>query len=117
HSINSKNTAVDHVLSIDPSIDHAKSHGNYPAITHIMSCLFEGCLLDIDSGLQIESRYFSASVASQVSKNMIGTLWYQLNAIKKGQSRPPGPAASQVRKVGIVGAGMMGAGIAYVSAK
>ena len=48
---------------------------------------------------------------------MIGTLWYQLNAIKKGASRPAGVPASKVKKLGILGAGMMGAGIAYVSAK
>ena len=113
----SKSPAVVQVLAIAPSMANAKAHGNYPALTHIMSCLFEGCLLDFDAGSQIESRYFAACVVSQVSKNMIGTLWHQLNAIKKGQSRPKGPAASQVKKVGILGAGMMGAGIAYVSAK
>ncbi|MDE2402554.1 MAG: enoyl-CoA hydratase/isomerase family protein [Burkholderiales bacterium] len=113
----SKSPAVVQVFAIAPSMANAKAHGNYPALTHIMSCLFEGCLLDIDAGLQIESRYFAACVASQVSKNMIGTLWYQLNAIKKGQSRPKGAAESKVRKIGILGAGMMGAGIAYVSAK
>ena len=113
----SKSPAVVQVLAIAPSMANAKAHGNYPAITHIMSCLFEGRLLDFDAGSQVESRYFAACVASQVSKNMIGTLWYQLNAIKKGQSRPQGPADSKVKKVGILGAGMMGAGIAYVSAK
>ncbi|MDI1257797.1 3-hydroxyacyl-CoA dehydrogenase NAD-binding domain-containing protein [Aquabacterium sp.] len=113
----SKSPAVVQVLAIAPSMANAKAHGNYPAITHIMSCLFEGCLLDFDVGSQIESRYFAACVVSQTSKNMIGTLWHQLNAIKKGQSRPKGPAESQVKKVGILGAGMMGAGIAYVSAK
>jgi len=65
----------------------------------------------------VESRYFAACVVSQTSKNMINTLWHQLNAIKKGQSRPKGFAEGQVRRVGILGAGMMGAGIAYVSAK
>jgi 3-hydroxyacyl-CoA dehydrogenase / enoyl-CoA hydratase / 3-hydroxybutyryl-CoA epimerase len=69
----------------------------------------------------VESRYFAACVMSQESKNIINTLWYQLNAIKKGASRPSvGPAGappSKVRKLGILGAGMMGAGIAYVSAK
>ena len=113
----SKSPAVVQVLAIAPSMANAKAHGNYPAITHIMSCLFEGCLLDFDAGSQIESRYFAACVASQVSKNMIGTLWYQLNAIKKGQSRPQGYVEGTVKKVGILGAGMMGAGIAYVSAK
>ena len=113
----SKSPAVVQVLAIAPSMANAKAHGNYPAITHIMSCLFEGCLLDIDNALQVESRYFAACIVSQVSKNMIGTLWYQLNAIKKGQSRPRDVPAGKVKKVGILGAGMMGAGIAYVSAK
>ena len=113
----SKSPAVVQVLAIAPSMANAKAHGNYPALTHIMSCLFEGCLLDFDAGSQVESRYFAACVVSQTSKNMIGTLWHQLNAIKKGQSRPKGFVESKVKKVGILGAGMMGAGIAYVSAK
>lgn len=113
----SKHPGVVQLLAIAPSTANAKAHGNYPAIGHIMSCLFEGCLLDFDSACQVESRYFAACVMSQESKNMIGTLWYQLNAIKKGQSRPAGVAQSKVGKVGILGAGMMGAGIAYVSAK
>ena len=113
----SKHPGVVQLLAIAPSIANAKAHGNYPAITHIMSCLFEGGLLDFDAASQVESRYFAACVASQESKNMIGTLWHQLNSIKKGQSRPAGLPAGKVRKVGILGAGMMGAGIAYVSAK
>ncbi|HMZ86582.1 MAG TPA: 3-hydroxyacyl-CoA dehydrogenase NAD-binding domain-containing protein [Giesbergeria sp.] len=113
----SKSPSVVQMLAIAPSMANAKAHGNYPAITHIMSCLFEGCLLDIDNALQVESRYFAACIVSQVSKNMIGTLWYQLNAIKKGQSRPASQPQGKVKKVGILGAGMMGAGIAYVSAK
>lgn len=113
----SKSPAVVQILTIAPSMANAKAHGNYPAITHIMSCLFEGCMLDFDNALQVESRYFAACIVSQVSKNMIGTLWYQLNAIKKGQSRPKNLAEAKVKKVGILGAGMMGAGIAYVSAK
>ena len=113
----SKHPGVVQLLSIAPSMANAKTHGNYPAITHIMSCLFEGCLLDFDAASKVESRYFAACVISQESKNMIGTLWHQLNAIKKGQSRPTGVAATKVQKVGILGAGMMGAGIAYASAK
>ena len=105
------------VFSIAPAMANQKSHGNYPAITHILSSVFEGCLTDIDNGLKIESRFFVACVLSDVSKNMINTLWTQLNSIKKGQSRPEGFERSKVSKVGILGAGMMGAGIAYVSAK
>ena len=105
------------MLSIAPAMANQKSHGNYPAITHILSCAFEGSLVDIDTGLELESRYFAACAMSQVSKNMIGTLWHQLNSIKKGQSRPKSIPQYQTKKVGVLGAGMMGAGIAYVSAK
>lgn len=113
----SKHPKVVQVFSIAPAMASQKSHGNYPAITHILSSVFEGCLTDIDNGLKIESRYFVACALSDVSKNMINTLWTQLNNIKKGQSRPEGFERSKVSKVGILGAGMMGAGIAYVSAK
>ena len=86
----SKHPKVVQVFSIAPAMANQKSHGNYPAITHILSSVFEGCLTDIDNGLKIESRYFVACALSDVSKNMINTLWTQLNNIKKGQSRPQG---------------------------
>ncbi|MFZ3142998.1 3-hydroxyacyl-CoA dehydrogenase NAD-binding domain-containing protein [Psychrobacter glacincola] len=113
----SKNPKIVPIFSIAPAMANQKSHGNYPAITHIMSCVFEGCMVDIDTGLEVESRYFVACVLSAESKNMINTLWTQLNSIKKGQSRPDGFERYKTKKVGILGAGMMGAGIAYVSAK
>lgn len=113
----SKHPAIAQLWAIAPSMANAKAYGNYPALNHIASCVFEGGITDIDTGLKVESRYFAACVLSQESKNMMNTLWFQLNAIKKGQSRPSAPAKSQVKKLGILGAGMMGAGIAYVSAK
>ena len=105
------------VFSVAPAMANQKSHGNYPAITHILSSVFEGGLVDIDTGLELESRFFAACVLSAESKNMINTLWTQLNSIKKGQSRPDGFERTLTKKVGILGAGMMGAGIAYVTAK
>lgn len=113
----SKSPKIVPIFSIAPAMANQKSHGNYPAITHIMSCVFEGCLVDIDTGLEIESRYFVACVLSSESRNMINTLWTQLNSIKKGQLRPKGFEQTLTKKVGILGAGMMGAGIAYVTAK
>ncbi|MDO9094811.1 MAG: 3-hydroxyacyl-CoA dehydrogenase NAD-binding domain-containing protein [Rubrivivax sp.] len=113
----SKSPAMAQLWAIAPSIASVKSQGNYPAVQHIMSSIFEGGLLDFDAASMVESRYFAACVMSQASKNIIHTLWYQLNAIKKGASRPAGPGPSKVKKLGILGAGMMGAGIAYVSAK
>jgi 3-hydroxyacyl-CoA dehydrogenase/enoyl-CoA hydratase/3-hydroxybutyryl-CoA epimerase len=113
----SRSPAVAQMLAIAPAMAAAKSWNNYPAITHIMSCVFEGGLVDFDAALLIESRYFAACVVSPESKNMLNTLWFQLNAIKKGASRPKATPRSKVTKLGILGAGMMGAGIAYVSAQ
>jgi 3-hydroxyacyl-CoA dehydrogenase/enoyl-CoA hydratase/3-hydroxybutyryl-CoA epimerase len=113
----SRSPAVAQVFAIGPSIASARSWGNYPAIQHIMSSVFEGGLLGFDAACAVESRYFAACAMSPESRNLIGTLWYQLNAIKKGASRPAGVPPSRVEKLGILGAGMMGAGIAYVSAK
>jgi 3-hydroxyacyl-CoA dehydrogenase / enoyl-CoA hydratase / 3-hydroxybutyryl-CoA epimerase len=113
----SKSPANAQVWAIAPSMASAKTYGNYPAATNIMSCVFEGGITDFDTGCRVESRYFAELVVSQVSKNMIGTLWFQLNGINKGSSRPEGIEKSTVKKLGILGAGMMGAGIAYVSAK
>ncbi len=113
----SKSPANAQLWAVAPSMADAKSQGNYPALTNIMSCVFEGGIVDFDTGCRLESRYFANLVVSQVSKNMIGTLWFQLNAINKGKSRPEGFEKTTVKKLGILGAGMMGAGIAYVSAK
>ena len=113
----SRAPAVAQMFALAPSVASAKSCGNYPAVGHIMSSVFEGGLLDFDAASMVESRYFAACAMSAVSKNMINALWFQLNAIKKGASRPAGVAASKVGKLGILGAGMMGAGIAYVSAQ
>jgi 3-hydroxyacyl-CoA dehydrogenase/enoyl-CoA hydratase/3-hydroxybutyryl-CoA epimerase len=117
----SRAPAVAQLWSVAPSIAAAKSWGNYPAVQHIMSAIFEGGLLDFEAACEVESRYFAACCMSPASKNMIHTLWYGLNAIKKGASRPklgpPGAPPAKVGRLGILGAGMMGGGIAYVSAK
>ena len=113
----SKSPATVQMWAVAPSMASAKTFGNYPATTDIMSCVFEGGLLDFDTGCEVESRYFAHCVMSPQSRNMIGSLWYQLNAVNKGQSRPVDFPAASVKRVGILGAGMMGAGIAYVSAQ
>jgi 3-hydroxyacyl-CoA dehydrogenase/enoyl-CoA hydratase/3-hydroxybutyryl-CoA epimerase len=113
----SRSPAMAQLFAVAPSIAAAKSQGNYPAVQHIMSSIFEGGLMDFDNASAVESRYFAACAMSQASRNLISTLWFQLNAIKKGASRPTGIVPATVRKVGVLGAGMMGAGIAYVSAR
>lgn len=113
----SRSPANAQLWAIAPSMLRQKTHGNYPAPLNILSCVFEGGLLDFDTALKVESRYFAELVVSREAKNMIGTLWYQLNKINRGQSRPQGYERRPVKKLGVLGAGMMGAGIAYVSAK
>jgi 3-hydroxyacyl-CoA dehydrogenase/enoyl-CoA hydratase/3-hydroxybutyryl-CoA epimerase len=113
----SRSPGVAQMLMVAPALANAKSQGNFPAVRHIMSSIFEGGLLDFDSASVVESRYFAACVVSPECRNMVGTLWYQLNAIKKGASRPPGIPRGKVGRLGILGAGMMGAGIAHVAAK
>lgn len=113
----SRHPAVVQMLAVAPAMTNAKTQGNYPAATNILSCIYEGGIVDFETGCRLESRYFAELAVSQVSKNMIGTLWFQLNGINKGKSRPGGIEKSSVKKLGVLGAGMMGAGIAYVSAK
>jgi 3-hydroxyacyl-CoA dehydrogenase/enoyl-CoA hydratase/3-hydroxybutyryl-CoA epimerase len=113
----SRTPAIAQLFSVAPSVAAQKSWGNYPAVQHIMSSIFEGGLLGFEAASAVESRYFAACAMSAESRNMIGTLWHQLNALKKGASRPVGVPRSKVSRLGILGAGMMGAGIAHVAAK
>lgn len=108
--------ALAQMLPIAPAMMRAKTKGTLPAPESILSVMVESLQVDIDSAMRIESRYFIDLVCGQVSKNMIGTFWFQLNEIKAGAARPKGIEQTKVKKVGILGAGMMGAGIAYSSA-
>lgn len=108
--------ALAKMLPIAPAMMREKTKGTMPAPESILSVMVESLQVDVDSAMRIETRYFVELVCSQVAKNMIGTFWYQLNEIKAGAARPGGVEASKVSKVGILGAGMMGAGIAYSSA-
>lgn len=108
--------AVAQMLAIAPAMLRDKTKGCYPAPEAIMSAAVEGALVDVDTALRIESRYFTAITTGQVAKNMVGTFWFQLNALKAGHSRPEGIAPWKATKVGVLGAGMMGSGIAYSTA-
>lgn len=111
-----KTPAVAQVLAIAPAMLRDKTKGCYPAPEAIIAAAVEGAQVDFDTALRIESRYFTELAVGQISKNMIGTFWHGLNAIKSGASRPANIAKWQATKVGVLGAGMMGAGIAYSSA-
>ena len=93
-----------------------QSYGNYPAQLSIMKCVYEGIQVPIDAGLRIESRYFAALSAHPTAKNMMRSLFLSMQELGKGARRPKDEAPTDAKKVGIIGAGMMGAGIAYVQA-
>ena len=111
-----RNPKVASMIPIVPAMTKKKTHGNYPAVEAIINTAVEGSVVDFDTACRIESRYFTSLAAGQVSKNMITAFWYNLNAINAGASRPKGIEKQTTKKVGVLGAGMMGAGIAYVSA-
>jgi len=93
------------------------TQGNYPAPPAIMSCVYEGTQVSIDKGLGIEVKYFGKLLAGSVARNMIRTLFINKGAADKLAGRPKDVPKSRVAKLGVLGAGMMGAGIAHVSAK
>ena len=88
-----------------------------PAPHHIMCAAVEGAMVDIDTAFTIEGRYFVNLAKGQTAKNMIQAFWFDLNSINAGGSRPAGYEPRPAQKVAVLGAGMMGAGIAYVSAR
>ncbi|WP_025128737.1 3-hydroxyacyl-CoA dehydrogenase NAD-binding domain-containing protein [Pseudomonas sp. PH1b] len=110
------NPKVAQMLAIAPSILRTKTQGCFPAPEKILCAAVEGAQVDFDTAQLIETRYFTELTTGQVAKNMIGTFWFQLNEINAGGSRPQGIATQVTKKLGVLGAGMMGAGIAYVSA-
>ena len=91
--------------------------GNYPAVEAIMSCFYEGSIVPMDTALAIEVKYIMKLMADPVSKNMIRTLFLNKNAAEKGAGRPEGVPTVDIQKVGVLGCGLMGAGIAHVTAK
>lgn len=94
-----------------------KTKGNYPAPLEIMACVYEGLQVNIDRALVIEARHFVKVATSRVAKNLIQTLFLGQNEANKGASRPNDQPKTDVKKLGILGAGRIGAGIAYVSAQ
>ncbi|MEW1671915.1 3-hydroxyacyl-CoA dehydrogenase NAD-binding domain-containing protein [Streptomyces noursei] len=89
----------------------------YPAPRNILAAAVEGSQVDFETAQTIEARYFVELVTGQVSKNMIQAFFFDLQAVNSGANRPKDVAPHTVRKVAVLGAGMMGAGIAYACAK
>ncbi|MEV5778057.1 3-hydroxyacyl-CoA dehydrogenase NAD-binding domain-containing protein [Streptomyces antimycoticus] len=89
----------------------------YPAQRNILAAAVEGSQVDFETAQTIEARYFTELVVGQTAKNMIQAFFFDLQAVNSGANRPQGIEPGQVRKVAVLGAGMMGAGIAYACAK
>ena len=105
------------ILAGSAAMAQGSTNHNYPAVERILSAIYEGSIVPIDTGLRIESKYFVKCLMEPQAKNMIRTLFVNKGAADKGAARPEGVPKQEIKTVGVLGAGMMGAGIAYVSAK
>ncbi|GGE31410.1 enoyl-CoA hydratase [Agaricicola taiwanensis] len=98
------------------AIYRRETFGNYPGARAILKVVFEGLQLPMDRALTVESRYFAHILQSKEAAAMIRSLFVSMQELGKGARRPKDVPPSSIKKVGVVGAGFMGAGIAYVSA-
>jgi 3-hydroxyacyl-CoA dehydrogenase/enoyl-CoA hydratase/3-hydroxybutyryl-CoA epimerase len=110
------NPKIAGMLTVAPAMLKQKTRGLYPAPEAALAAMAEGAMVDYDTATRIESRYLAKLIVSPVARNMINTFFFNMNAIKSGQSRPKDVPRYKSKKVGILGAGMMGAGIAYAQA-
>ena len=94
-----------------------KSWHNYPAVEAILSSIYEGAIVPFDTAIRLDSKRFADLMAGPVAPNMIRTLFVNKLAAERGAKRPAGQEKKPIGKLGMLGAGMMGAGIAYVSAR
>ena len=99
------------------AIYRRETYDNYPAARAILQVVYEGLLLPIDRALTVESRYFTKILRSPEAAAMIRSLFVSMQDLNKGARRPANVPPAQIKKVGIIGAGFMGAGIASVSAQ
>jgi 3-hydroxyacyl-CoA dehydrogenase/enoyl-CoA hydratase/3-hydroxybutyryl-CoA epimerase len=98
------------------AIYRRETYDNYPGARAIMQCVYEGLQLPIDLGLRVESRYFASVLRSPEAAAMLRSIFVSMQELNKGARRPEDVPPTQIGTVGIIGAGFMGAGIAYVSA-
>ncbi len=93
-----------------------QSYGNYPAVLNLMKAVYEGVQAPMDAALRIETRYFIKTLMTPEAQGMIRSLFLSKQELDKGAVRPADVPKSDPKKVTVIGAGMMGAGIAYVQA-
>jgi 3-hydroxyacyl-CoA dehydrogenase/enoyl-CoA hydratase/3-hydroxybutyryl-CoA epimerase len=98
------------------AIYRRETYDNYPAARAILQTVYEGLQVDMDTALRVESRWFAKILRSPEAASMIRSLFISMQELNKGARRPAGMPATSLKKIGIVGAGFMGAGIAQASA-
>ncbi|WP_421981839.1 3-hydroxyacyl-CoA dehydrogenase NAD-binding domain-containing protein [Roseibium sp.] len=98
------------------AIYRRETYDNYPGARYLLSAVVEGLQLPMDLALQVESRYFAKVLQTPEAANMIRSLFVSMQELNKLARRPADQRPNKIKKVGILGAGFMGAGIAYVSA-
>ncbi|MBI5323607.1 3-hydroxyacyl-CoA dehydrogenase NAD-binding domain-containing protein [Bradyrhizobium sp.] len=99
------------------AIYRRETYDNYPAARAIMSCVYEGLQLPIDAALRVESRYFTEVLRSKEAAAMIRSLFLSMQELNKGARRPANVPPTKIKKLAVIGAGFMGAGVGYVSAR
>lgn len=113
---NANHPAIAQMLPVAAAMMRQKTRGLMPAPERILDVAVEAMRVDFETAMRIESRQFTTLACSPQAKNMINTFFFQMNKINGGASRPAAVPPQVTKKVGILGAGMMGQGIAYVSA-
>lgn len=98
------------------AIYRRETNDNYPAARAILNAVYEGLQLPVDLALKVESRYFAKILRTKEAAAMIRSLFVSMQELNKGARRPADVPASKLKKIGVVGAGFMGAGVAYVTA-
>jgi 3-hydroxyacyl-CoA dehydrogenase/enoyl-CoA hydratase/3-hydroxybutyryl-CoA epimerase len=99
------------------AIYRRETQDNYPGARYLLHSVVEGLQLPMDLALQVESRYFAKVLQAPEAANMIRSLFVSMQELNKGARRPETQRPNKIKKIGILGAGFMGAGIAYVTAK
>lgn len=110
------NPKVAAMLAVAPAMLKQQTRGLYPAPEAILACMVEGLQVDVPTALRIESRLLAQLMTGANARAMINTFFFNLNAVKSGAARPGQTPRFKPHKVGLLGAGMMGAGIAYAQA-
>ena len=108
---------VTEFYSFNNTMAYKQTHGNMPNIKNLLNAVYHGSSCAIDNALEVEGRYFVDTIFAEETKNVIRTGFFAIGDAAKGKVKPKGFDKKEFKKVGVLGAGMMGAGIAYQSAK